>query len=433
MCNIKSRHKKIFVIIMFTVCMLISTNLFAVSSNDGTDYDGIIDAQFDSNVYKSSEDNTISYLPYVRFSDERAVVDREINKMGAIFSNKNIEVNKAMKEIQVLFASDSIRVNSNMEYGVMFAGSNIVIDSNIDKSLIIFAANDVTITKNATINGDLILFTSNLDIQGRVNGSVLGACENIDITGTIGTDLRVETESLDTSSSDNIKGKIYIVTTNNNIDRTKYPDATIKVITNDVVEEVSIAQIIIDAIIVCIAYSLMYWALQRVRDGSFANNSFDKVTSNPAFLITSGALSLFLIPLVTIILIALCAFKLAGIAVPLMIAYFAFIICFGMLSTFIVGSVLFKYVSQKYSLDNNIITTMAGSFGTFIVLYILARLPVIGNIVTFILVMLSIGIALTVIFKNNTKITGGKMNLEVEGTINEAINESSKNDDTNNV
>ena len=98
-------------------------------------FEGYFDTDFSNEVYKFSEQDKEIKLPYFRFSNERMIIDKEVNKSGFCFSAKSIEVDSKLTGIQTLFSSDTIRVNENMEYGVLFADGDIIIDSNINKTL----------------------------------------------------------------------------------------------------------------------------------------------------------------------------------------------------------------------------------------------------------------------------------------------------------
>ena len=74
----------------------------------------IFDSKIVDGVYKTSENSTNMYLPFIRFVTDRMIVDSEITKSGFSFANKSIEINSPMKGVQVMFSSDTIRVDSNV-------------------------------------------------------------------------------------------------------------------------------------------------------------------------------------------------------------------------------------------------------------------------------------------------------------------------------
>ena len=138
-------------------------------------FEGFFDTGFSNEVYKFSENNKEIKLPFFRFSNERMIIDKELNKSGFCFSAKAIEMDSKVTGIQTLFSADTIRVNANMEYGILFADGDIIIDSNIDKTLILISSGTVTITENATINEDIVLVSNNLEVEGNGLGSLFGS------------------------------------------------------------------------------------------------------------------------------------------------------------------------------------------------------------------------------------------------------------------
>ena len=137
-----NKKKYIFslIFIIFTVFLGVSfvsaTETMEIEEKQENVINGIIDTKIIEGVYKTS-DNEITYLPNIRYVVDRMIVDSELKKSGFSFATKSIEINSPTKGIQAMFSSDSIRVNSNMEYGILIADGNIIVDSQIDKSLVL--------------------------------------------------------------------------------------------------------------------------------------------------------------------------------------------------------------------------------------------------------------------------------------------------------
>ena len=115
---------------------------------------------------------------------------------------------------------------------------------------------------------------------------------------------------------------------------------------------------------------------------------------------------MMVLPLV-FILIMLAAFGLGQIAIPALILYVSYLLVVGLLSTFIIGSFLVKYMADTRFKAMGNGTKILSAFVIFMLLFILAKLPTVGIYITILLVMFAIGIVTTCIFKRkkNTDIS----------------------------
>ncbi len=367
-----------------------------IESNEN--FEGIFDTIYTDDVYKSSQKKN-SYLPFLCFSSDRVIIDSKIENMGFIFANKSIEVNEEMKNLQVMFSSDSVRVNSNIERGTIIANGNITIDSQIQGNLLLISTDTITIGKDAYINGDLIVIANELNIEGTVNNSVLGTVTKCDITGNVNKDLRINVSDLNISSNENIKGNIYIETFSQTLNiKDNYPNAIVKVKEQTDNSAFSF-QNILNMIITSLVLTLLYIVISKKSKGRLYLTIKDKVKNNVAFVILSGAILLLASFPVAFLLLWLSIVGLWVVTVPLMIIYIAFLVVVGMLDIFIVGSLMYKYIKEKYLKKDGVITDIIGAFVVYLVLYLLTNIPVVGVYISFALLLIAIGIVFTSISK----------------------------------
>jgi cytoskeletal protein CcmA (bactofilin family) len=399
---LKNSKKKIFCFsFVLALFMLVFTaNIFADTTSSVT---GIIDDKTTQGAYKLSDDKADIYLPFIRFASERILVDKSVSSMGTIFSGTSIEVNSEMKGVQSLFSYDTTRVNANMEYGFIFAGQDVVIDSNITRSLVIFSNGKVTITENANISEDVVVFAKSLEINGTVKGSVIGATSSLTVNGKIEKDLRIETENATFSGKDNVLGNIFIRTTNEALTvADNYPNAKVDLVTNTKQYNNSMTlDKFIQIITSCLLLALLYIFIQKIGEKKAFTTLFTKCKQNILFVVLAGVLGILTIPFIVIILFMLSIVGLSIITVPLMIAYASFIIITIMLSTFLVGSVSFDYAKNKYLKDSNIWSELLGVFCTFLVLKLIILIPYLGSYLEFAIIIAAVGMAITSIFKKN--------------------------------
>jgi len=364
----------------------------------------IIDIKSKEGMYKLSDDNEEIYLPFVRYVQDRIVFDKEISTMGASFSGKTIEVNSPLKNTQFLFAGDSVRINAEMERPIIFTGSDVVIDSEITDTIIIFASNSVTLTENAKINKDIICFATNFESKGIIKGSLIGAFDKVDISGTIEKDLRANVNEISIASKDNIEGHILLKTYNEALSiKDSYPNAQIEILKNQA-SKIDITSILLKAITTCLMFTLIFVLINKFSKNKFIDKVLVKTKNSLSVVLISGIILIFTIPMISVILFILMIVGLSVVALPIFIVYMAFIAFASLLSVFIVGTVLFSYIKEKYLKNNNIGYDIIGVFCVYATLYALSNAPFIGFIVGLALVIFSSGILFTLIFKKEKTI-----------------------------
>lgn len=398
----KNSKKKIvaFSFVLALFMLVFTANIFADTNNSIT---GIFDDKTTQGAYKLSDDNSDIYLPFVRFASERIVMDKSVSSMGTIFSGTSIEVNSEMKGIQTLFSYDTTRINANMEYGFIFAGQDVVIDSNITRSLVIFSNGKVTITEDANISEDVVVFAKSVEINGTIKGSVIGATSSLTVNGKIEKDLRLETEYAVFSGKDNVLGSMFIRTSNDSLTvANNYPNAKVELVTTTKQDNTGITfKILTETVTSCLLLALLYIFVQKISDKKAFTILFSKCKQNTLFVVLAGVLGIITMPFVAIILFILSLVGLSIITVPLIIAYTAFAIITIMLSTFIVGSVSFDYAKNKYLKDANIWSELLGVFCTFLVLKLIVLVPYLGSYAELAIIIAAVGMAITSIFKKN--------------------------------
>lgn len=417
--KINLRLKLIFLSILVITSLAISTNLVLADENNNnvneenkeqtTDVNvqqyvisGMFDIKMTEGSYKFSQENNEIYLPFVRYASDRITIDKEISKMGLIYTPKTIDVNSKTNGIQILFSNDSIRVNNEMEYPIIYSNGDVVIDSNIAKSAIVLASGTITLTENSTINEDLLVFGGTLDIKGKVKGSVISTVENLKLSGSIDRDLRVIANNMELTQDSNIIGKIYIKTYNKDLKLIdKYKDVNINFAE---IKNVNIWTQIVNIMIYAMIFTLLYVILDKITKKQMGNNMLNKTKAYPTFVILSGSLLLLAVPIIIPLLLILMVFKLWIISIPILLIYITYLAIVIILANFIVGSVIYKYISEKYSKYINGAYGLISLFVIYICLFALCKIPAIGMYIQLSLYIISSGIVFTTIFRKINKI-----------------------------
>lgn len=401
-------RKKITLILVILATIIVTTsNIFVVRAEEveenKTDINKIIDIEEKDGLYKFSEGKDI-YLPFLRISYDKVEIDKEISNLGITYGNKGVDVNSKTQNIQVIASNDTIRVNENMEYALILSRGNVIIDSKIDKTLVVFAGEKVTLTENAEVLGDVISFSNLLEIKGNVLGSVVGSATNTIISGKIENDLRIATESIDISSSDNIIGNIYIETQNNEIGiKEKYNNANIKFIEKSSTSS-RVIDILISAIKTSLVYTLAYLLVFKISKEKIFNNLLKITSKNLGFSIMSGAILFLAIPLVVLLTFLGMFIGIEEIVIPIMIFYIANILVISLISIFVTGSVVHEYVVDNYFKEVDLTKRIVCSFFVFLSMILLTNIPKIGIYINMIIMIMAVGIVFAYLFKKEESI-----------------------------
>lgn len=378
------------------VCLILILAMFACSFISQASCAELTLGDFyasEDSYYFSKDENKI-YMPFMRFSQKSIIVDEELNNMGAIFSNSNIEVNSAINKPVAIFSNDSVRINSNVKSAVIFSTTNIIIDSNVEGDLILFGVNDITITENSVVTGDIICFGTNVNVKGKIDGNLIGAADKVIVDGNISKDLRMEISDVEINDEELIGGEIYLESygVRESIEglKSKYPELINKVIE---IEQNDIKNTIYNSAVAIVTAWLLYILIKKVCKKDIFKAMLQKVEKYKTQTIIISAFSLVAIPLVLIIGFILIGFGLSLVGVPLLIIYFALLFIAICVNLFVIGSLVSTFVSQRVDFKENKAAEIFASLGIFAALQILTVIPFISFIST-LYVMFTMGVIL---------------------------------------
>lgn len=409
------RPKKISMLLMAIFAVFVAFNLngkiFATDESNKEDtaqanvatVNSIFDIKGSEGDYKTSNEDSNIYLPYLRNAVGRIVVDKPIDNIGILSSASTIDVNQPLKGLQLLVSSDSIRINSDIEYALILSAKDVVINSNVEKNAVIYSGGTVTIEENVTIGDDVIIVAKNTNIKGKINKSVVISSTDLNVSGTIEEDLRCEVNTLNISGNNNIKGNLYVSTYNKDLNiKETYPNAIVSV------KEVkstskSFGNILLKAVIASLAFTLLYLIVKKVTKGKAYEKMLDKAKNNTLFVVLSGSISILAFPALFVLLILLSVLGLYMITIPVLVVYLAFLIVFVMLSVYVIGCTIFEYTNKKYIKAEKLSIELVGVFFTFLSLNLICKIPKIGTYIYMAMVMIAIGIMIAYFLKNDNK------------------------------
>lgn len=107
----------------------------------------------------------------------------------------------------VISAGGNITIKGPVGNTIRVAGGNIIIDGKVSRDIIV-AGGSVTLTKNASVGGDLIIFGGQVNIEAPVQGKVLLYSENATINSQINKNVDAEVGQLTLGPNAVINGNL---------------------------------------------------------------------------------------------------------------------------------------------------------------------------------------------------------------------------------
>lgn len=322
--------------------------------------------------------NAKSYAKDLFQAGDNIIIDKELDGTSFIAGDK-VEINKSIKGIGFI-AANELDVNAPQQYLFGF-GANINIKNNIEKDLFVFGS---TVKTDATIKRDAYIAGEYIDINGKVvrNTYIYGTEVNID--GIFNGDVTINASVINISDDAKIEGTL------------KYNDdaiidglnETIKTKTyNQKENNISFKDYISNFISTYIHITLLAIALIFISENLFKKSL--KQTEKPnsktiLILCGKGFLILIGVPIILMMLIFSGLFISVGVVGGLIYGILVYI------SEIFTGYFIAKLLDKKY-FKKNMNSYALVIVGLFI-LYILGIIPVIGSLISFLSILLGLGI-----------------------------------------
>ena len=374
--------------ILLTLIVVFTLSLNIVSAAS------LIDTQRITDVYKMSDDTSEFKVPFVRIAQGRIEVDKELSQDGVFVSQGGIEVTKPVDGIQVYYSADTIRLNADSEYSVIISGGNVIISGVVEKTTMIYCIGEVTLDETANVKGNLLVYTPVLNIKSKVDGNIVGVANKINLNNEVAGQVRVQAEEVNVSEIGKVNGGFEITTSNPNL---KVDGATIDLIKEQgnrgaktfivTLLNTSIMDIVVYLIILIFVKKERLSAIAKKLDGG------KRVLVNGLLSIAGIAMSI----VVGIVLVLL----LPKLGIASVIFGVAVLIIFALLKNIIVVTLVTEMAIDKYEgredKPNRIVTAII----SFIVLNLLAKIPIVGTIVETFMFIMATGMIISLCVKSN--------------------------------
>ena len=197
--------------LMLAVFMILFVSIGSVNAQP------ITDTKTYAEVYKASDDTSSFDIPFVRVTSGRMDVNKEINQDGIFIANSVIEVNENLTGNQMIYSTDTVRINASTENTMVFSAGNVIITGEITGSTLIYASTGVTLEEGANVKGNLIVFSPALTINSDVDGNIIGVCTTLNLNKNVKGKVRLEASYANIAEDVTVDSGLFIKTVNKDL------------------------------------------------------------------------------------------------------------------------------------------------------------------------------------------------------------------------
>ena len=337
--------------------------------------------------------------PSVVLSDneltENAVVDEDNYKKSDVYIiDKDVNIDYIV-DGNVFAIGDNVTINSQIGGDAFIMAKHVVID---EKGYVF--SNLFVMAETIEIKGivyDVYGLANNIDIaNGYVYRDIKALCNTLTINGSIGRNVFASCENIQFNTDGGSSGLIY-----GNLEYSAKSEIAIPEngvsgnieFSEDSTEEKSIQSIIVNYILDLgqfIAFVIIIWLICIWLAPKFLSNTNQYVGKKSLEICGFGLLALIAVPIVCVILLLLQLT--AGVSIVLFTAYTLAVI---------LSKSLFTITTNNYVCSKLNISKKSGIFGTLIIssiiVWALTKIPFIGGLISFIIVVLGLGILVNTI------------------------------------
>lgn len=376
---------------ILAMCLIVMNSTYAVQ---------IFDVKSTSEVYKTSEDDSIFDVPFVRLSTSRMEIDKSFDQEGLFYSTSGIEVKEPLKGIQIMYSTDTVRLNADTEYPIIFTTGNAIINGTIEKTTFIYSTNEITLDENANVKGNIVCYAPTVNVKGTIDGNILGFANKLNLDNVVNGKIKMMLFELDCSDKARVEGGIEVNTTNKDL---VIPESVgtskidfinkengngFKAYMEDFLPAV-LGNIVI--------YLILAMFIKKERLAKIAGKLKDGRE-----VLKNGILSYFGLLIIISIGVALLM-VLLNLGVSLLIFAAAIAIIVTLLKNVIFVTLVGELVERKYSDKENKPNKIVTVIMTIIVLELLSTIPVLGEAIKFITFIMALGIVVTLVLKSKDR------------------------------
>lgn len=378
----------------FTILAIL---LVFIASINSTYAISIFDTQTSSSVYKTSEDESDFSVPFLRIIEDRIEVDKEISQSGIFATSSSIETNKNLEGIQLFYSGDTVRINSDLEYPIIFSNGNVIINGTIEKSTFIFTNGSIVLGENANVKGNLICYAPKIEVNGVIDGNILGETSLLSVNNNINGKIKMNLYDASFAEGVKVEKGIEINTTNKELNIPEVIGTSkIDIVENN--DKASFKESAYKFFIAVISNLVIYLLFRIFIKKDKLSIMTEKINKQGNTILDGVKAYLVLLALLVFGIVLLPIITKFGIA--MIIISIAVLVVITLLKNAIFTLFISQLVEEKYKESQYKVSGTISAISTLIILELLAMIPYVGEMIKFIVFIVTIGI-LTGLIKNN--------------------------------
>ena len=388
------KNKFKIIAILLTIILLLSTPFCL--ADDETEYEE------ENDILIDTVDNP-EYMESEETENNESLDSETFKKSDVYLSGQDVKIDYVV-DGNIFVIAENVTISSQIGGDAFICAKNITIEQEGYIFSNLFAA-----TTDLTINGvvyDVYAVANNISITGYIYRDLKATCNTLNIFGTIGRNAFVATEKINFNNGDEDSAEYLIGNITGDLNYSSASEATIpedsvggkvnytkQISKNN--NSTSITDYIVDAlsflIFVAITWLLALWLAPKFLF------STEKILSKRFLaVILFGILNLILIPIISILL--LCFGVTAVVSLPLILLYILLLL----ISTPVFLIALNNVLCKKLNVNKKLVT-FGSLMGISLVMWLIKLIPFVGGIVSFVAILLGIGIIFTNILPRKEK------------------------------
>lgn len=398
---------KIIAIFLTLILLFSATCVFAENeTNSEVINEGIMPISSDTNT--NEIENSVENPTNNSGIDNSGLQGDNYKKNDVYLTDENVTIDYIV-DGNLFVCADTVTINSQIGGDAFILAKKIIINKEGYVFSNLFAISDSIEIKGVVY--DVFALAKNLTISnGYIYRDVKASCETLNINGTIGRNAFINCPNINFNTEEGSKGVIYGDLNYSSNSEISIPENVVtgKVIYTPIQEtenEITIQSILFD-LGSFIAFVLIIWLICLILAPKFLNNTNSYVGKKSIAILGFGLLALISIPIACIILILL----------QLTIG-FSFVLLAIYILALVISKSLFTIIANNYICSKLNINKNLGILGMLIissiVVWAISQIPYVGGFISFIIIVLGLGILVYSIFPkkiDNTEVEKQQQN-----------------------
>ena len=312
-------------------------------------------------------------------------------------STSSIDVTQPLKGIQVLYSTDTVRLNSDTEYSAIFSTGNVIINGTIENTTFIYCKGTITIGENANVKNNLVCYANKVEVNGNIEGNILGGAQELELNSQINGNVKMNVTELNCSETATVQGKIELNTQNENL---SVPESVGEAKIDVQVSQsgFDFKQYCLKIFVSTLGNVVIFLLLIIIFKKERLEKVGEKLNANRSILKNGIYSYLALLGIICMGIVLLALLTKLGVAFLIFGAAVMSIVT--ILKNVIFGVFVANYATQKYNSGSMKVNNMVITILTLLSIEIFETIPYVGEVFKFITFVMALGIFVSMIIKN---------------------------------